>query len=73
VERQFEIIGEALSNLAKLDKALAARVSDHARIVGFRNLLIHAYAEIDDGLVWDAVVMRLPLLRREAAQLLADA
>ena len=41
VERKFEIIGEALSQLSKLDTAVAARIPDLAQIVAFRNQLIH--------------------------------
>jgi uncharacterized protein with HEPN domain len=43
VERQFQIIGEALSQLAKIDATPAARIPDLRRIVGFRNFLIHGY------------------------------
>ena len=32
VERQFEIIGEALGQLAKLDPEIAGRISEHRRI-----------------------------------------
>ena len=32
VERQFEIIGEALGQLAKLDPEMAGRISEHRRI-----------------------------------------
>ncbi len=39
VERQFEIIGEA--QLARLDERLVARISEHRRIIAFRNILIH--------------------------------
>jgi uncharacterized protein with HEPN domain len=43
VERGFEIIGDALSQLAKLDAALAVRISEYRRIIAFRNILIHGY------------------------------
>lgn len=46
VERKFEIIGEALSQLAKADATLAARIADLPQIVAFRNQLIH---ELCDG------------------------
>ena len=52
VERQFEIIGEALNQLAKVDPDLARQVPDVAEIVAFRNILIHNYARIDHTLVW---------------------
>ena len=73
VERGLAIIGEALTQLAKLDSALAARISEHRSIIGFRNILIHAYAEVDDRIVWDLVETHLPLLRQQAAELLREA
>jgi|SRR5437660_9539935 len=65
VERQFEIIGEAISRLAKLDPSVAKRITDYQRIISFRNILIHGYADIDDLLVWDIVETRLPVLHQE--------
>jgi uncharacterized protein with HEPN domain len=70
VEREFEIIGEALGQLAKLDAELAAGISEHRAIVAFRNILIHGYAEVDDRLVWDVVETKLPTLMREIGALL---
>jgi len=72
VERQFEIIGEALAQLARLDQAVAARITDYRRIIAFRNILIHGYAEIDDRIVWDIVESKLPTLRREVSALLEE-
>jgi len=72
VERQFEIVGEALAQLARLDQALASRISEHRRIIAFRNILIHGYAEVDHRLVWDIVESKLPTLRREVAGLLEE-
>ena len=69
VERQFEIVGEALAQLVKLDIEVAVRISHYRSIIGFRNILVHAYAKVDDRLVWDAVEGKLPLLRREVGAL----
>ena len=70
VERQFEIIGEALGQLAKVDQQLATQITDYQKIVSFRNVLIHGYADVDDELVWDIVETRLPLLREEIGRLI---
>jgi uncharacterized protein with HEPN domain len=50
-ERQFEIVGEALAQLARIDETIADQVSEHRRIIAFRNILIHGYADVDDRLV----------------------
>ncbi len=64
VERNFEIIGEAVRRLEKDDPATAARVADYRRIIAFRNVLIHGYDVIDPAIVWSAVRDDLlPLLR----------
>ena len=73
VERQFEIIGEALSQLAKRDHKFVARISEHRRIIAFRNILIHGYVDIDERLVWDIVQTKLPVPRQETETLLNEA
>ncbi len=60
VERQIQIIGEALNRLSKVDPATADRITDLARIVAFRNVLVHGYAQIDDALVWEVASTRVP-------------
>lgn len=72
VERQFEIIGEALAKLARVDEKLVAHISEHRRIVAFRNILIHGYADVDARLVWDVVEAKLPVLRGEIESLLRE-
>ena len=71
VERKFEIIGEALSQLSKLDTAVAARIPDLAQIVAFRNQLIHGYATVNVSTVWNISQTALPALR-DAVQGLLD-
>jgi uncharacterized protein with HEPN domain len=72
VERQFEIVGEALARLARLDPAIAAKIPDLREIVAFRNVLIHGYAVIDRARVWRVVEDNLPELRAALAALLAE-
>ncbi len=63
VERNFEIIGEALRRLEKDDPGTAARIADYRRIIAFRNVLIHGYDVIDPAIVWSAITEDLaPLL-----------
>ena len=72
VEREFEIIGEAMSKLAQATPDVASKISDFRRIIAFRNMLIHGYADLDDRLVWDMAGSKLEVLRREIEALLAD-
>lgn len=68
-ERQFEIIGEALNQLARIDPATASNIPDLPRIVGFRNVLIHGYATVDDRLVWGVIEANLQPLRETLARM----
>lgn len=72
VERKFEIIGEALNPLAKLDGALAARIPDLAKIVAFRNQLIHGYATVNTSTVWHIAGESLPQLTANVQSLLDE-
>jgi len=70
VERQLEIIGEALNQLASVEPDTAARIPELRQAVGLRNILIHGYATIDDALVWHTARTDVPKLRACVAQLL---
>jgi uncharacterized protein with HEPN domain len=71
VERKFEVIGEALNQLTKLDAPLAARIPDVPQVVAFRNQLIHGYASINPDTVWNIAQNALPGLL-SAVQALLD-
>jgi uncharacterized protein with HEPN domain len=70
VERGFEIIGEALSQLRKIDAPLAESITDFRKIISFRNVLIHGYSTVNDDLTWNIVQEDLPVLIRELDKLL---
>src|SRR5687768_17219476 len=70
MERQFEIIGEALNRLLRVDPDTAARISEHRRIIGFRNVLIHGYDAVDNAITWRIIQEKLPVLLAELGVLL---
>ncbi|HVZ43181.1 MAG TPA: HepT-like ribonuclease domain-containing protein [Ramlibacter sp.] len=72
VERKFEIIGEALSQLAKASPETASRIPKLPRIIGFRNRLIHGYAQVNHATVWSAVHESLPALQYAVRALLTE-
>lgn len=71
VERCFEIAGEALTQLNKLDPATAQQITDWRAIIGFRNVLIHGYAVVQHDKTWDIVTNELPILLRDVTSLLS--
>jgi len=72
VERQFEIVGESLNQLARRDQTLAGQIPDLPHIVAFRNILIHGYAIVDNDRVWRVIQESLPELRKAVDRLLGD-
>ena len=70
VERQFEIVGEALNQLSRLDPATTATIAELPRIVAFRNVLIHGYASVDNRIVWGVIEGSLSSLRASLSRLL---
>ena len=70
VERQFEIIGEAVNCLSKIDRTIADALPATPRIVAFRNILIHGYDIVDNHVVWDVVQHNLLPLHAQVTSLL---
>lgn len=68
VERELEIIGEAMSKLLKINPSVS--ISYSRLIVDLRNKVIHAYDSIDDMLIWKIVMKDIPVLKIEIGELL---
>ena len=73
VERKFEIIGEALNRISRVDPPTAQRVPQCRAIIGFRNVLVHGYDDIDYDRVWQIIQSDVPPLREAVSRLLQEA
>jgi uncharacterized protein with HEPN domain len=69
VARNFELIGEAVRRLPKGLLELAPEV-EWAKFLALRKILLHAYFQLDDSILWDAAVNKLPGLLAAAERLL---
>jgi uncharacterized protein with HEPN domain len=72
VERQFEIIGEAVTRMRKVNPAVADSISESHGIVSFRNVLSHGYDTVRNPITWRIILEKLPVLRREVDELLKN-
>ena len=64
LEREFEIIGEALYRLRSAAPEIFAQIPNAHRIIGMRNILAHGYDQVDYEILWDAATLELAGLRK---------
>lgn len=69
VERELEIIGEALARLQRDHPNLAEQIRDVHKIVGLRNVLAHGYDILENEILWDIVENKLPILKADIFKL----
>lgn len=69
VEREFEIIGEAMRRIEKIDPKI--EISSKKQIISMRNHVIHGYDKIDNEIIWGTIVRHLPTLKKEIDNLLS--
>ena len=70
IEREIEIIGEAVNRIIKLAPDL--KIENTRKIVDTRNWVIHGYDKVDDVVIWGIVSNYLPKLKKEIENLLAQ-
>jgi uncharacterized protein with HEPN domain len=68
VEREFEIIGEAMNKIERIEPKV--EISSKKQIINMRNRVIHGYDKIDDEIIWGTIVRHLPTLKIEISNLL---
>lgn len=68
VERELEIIGEALSRLRREFPDHAETIPDIEKIIGLRNVLAHGYDVLDYEILWDAIVNRMHILKKSISE-----
>lgn len=72
VERELQIIGEAVMRLDRLAPQLAARIPEHQNIIGFRHVLVHGYDSLQPATVWNVIEVKLPVLATQVETLLDE-
>jgi uncharacterized protein with HEPN domain len=70
VERNFIIIGEALSRLGRVDPATAQTLGNFPQMIAFRNVVVHGYDPIDDAIVWGIIQNEVPRMSTAARGML---
>ena len=70
VERNIEIIGEAVNRIVKKNSAI--QITDAINIIDTRNRIIHGYDTVSDETIWSIVINNLPELKLEVEALLGE-
>ena len=73
IERQFEVLGEALVRVRELERPVFDVIPDAARIVGLRNIIAHGYDQVDPSVLWSVADEHLAPLRSALTVLLEKA
>ena len=72
VERNLEIIGEAVNRIITRDNSFSEKISNARAIIGLRNQVIHSYDSISDENIWSVLINHLPKLKIEIENLISS-
>ena len=70
IERELEIIGEAMNRIDKVDPNVS--ITGKPKIISLRNRVIHGYDKTDNEIIWGVIVRHLPLLKSQISSLLEE-
>ena len=68
IERELEIIGEALNRIDKEDKSI--QIENKSKIISLRNRVIHGYDKVDNEIIWGILKRHIPNLKDEIQKLI---
>jgi len=72
LERELQIIGEAMLQLDRVSPETVEKISEHRSIIGFRHVLVHGYDSLDSDTVWNVVETKIALLLKQTKTLLQE-
>jgi len=67
IERDLEIIGEAIRKIIEIDKTI--QISSAKNIIGSRNIISHAYDSVEPEMIWGIIQKNIPQLDKEIGEL----
>jgi len=70
VERNIEIIGEAMNRILNEDDSV--EITNSRKIVNVRNRIIHGYDSVSDDIIWGIIIRYIPTLKSEIEHLLKN-
>ncbi|WP_158857104.1 HepT-like ribonuclease domain-containing protein [Lunatibacter salilacus] len=63
IERDLEIIGEAVRKIIEIDPAI--KITSAKNIIGLRNIISHAYDTVEPEMIWGIIQNNIPVLADE--------
>lgn len=69
IERDLEIIGEAIRKIIEIDPTIV--ISSSKNIIGLRNIISHAYDSVEPEMIWGIIQNIIPVLADEIKNLKA--
>jgi len=69
IERNLEIIGEAMNRILKIEKNIP--IQKTKEIIDTRNKISHGYDNVNHTIIWGIVIKHLPVLKSEVEKLLS--
>jgi uncharacterized protein with HEPN domain len=67
IERDLEIIGEAIRKIIEIDPSIS--ISSAKNIIGLRNIISHAYDSVEPEMIWGIIQNNIPLLAEEIEEI----